>query len=45
MKNKSGVVVQQSTAIYKLFENLSVNTFQDTEGDFGGEMLYRREFR
>lgn len=45
VKNKSGVVVQQSTAIYKLFENLSVNTFQDTEGDFGGEMLYRREFR
>ena len=45
VENKSGIVVQQSTAIYKLFENLSVNAFQDTQGDFGGEMLYRKEFR
>jgi autotransporter translocation and assembly factor TamB len=45
VERKSGIVVQQSTAIYKLLENLSVNAFQDTAGDFGGEMRYRLEFR
>ena len=45
VENKSGIVVQQSTAIYKLMENLSINGFQDTGGDFGGEMRYRLEFR
>jgi len=45
VERKAGVVVQQSTAIYKLLEDLSVNAFQDTEGAFGGEMRYRLEFR
>ncbi|WP_410270249.1 translocation/assembly module TamB domain-containing protein [Desulfosalsimonas sp.] len=45
VERKSGELVQQSTGIYKLLENLSVNAFQDTEGDFGGEMRYRLEFR
>ncbi len=45
MERKSGIVVQQSTAIYKLSENLAVNAYQDTEGEFGGEMRYRLEFR
>lgn len=45
LERKSGIVVQQSTAIYKLLENLSVNAFNDTEGDFGGEVRYRLEFR
>jgi autotransporter translocation and assembly factor TamB len=45
VERKSGVVVQQSTAIYKLLENLAVNAYQDTEGTFGGEVRYRLEFR
>jgi translocation and assembly module TamB len=45
MEQKSGLVVQQTTAIYKLLENLSVNAFQDTEGAYGGEMRFRLEFR
>jgi translocation and assembly module TamB len=45
VEQRSGLVVQKSTAIYKLLENLSVNAFQDTEGAFGGEMRYRLEFR
>ncbi len=45
VERKAGIVVQQSTAIYKLLESLSVNAYQDTEGAFGGEMRYRLEFR
>ncbi|MFO7837909.1 MAG: translocation/assembly module TamB domain-containing protein [Desulfosalsimonadaceae bacterium] len=45
VERRSGSMVQQSTAIYKLLENLSVNAYQDTEGAFGGEMRYRLEFR
>lgn len=45
VEQRSGLVVQKSTAIYKLLESLSVNAFQDTEGAFGGEMRYRLEFR
>lgn len=45
VERKGGELVQQSTGIYKLLENLSLNAFQDTEGDFGGEMRYRLEFR
>jgi|GEM_PF-596205 len=45
MERKSGEVVHQQTAVYKLLENLSVNAFQDTEGTFGGELRYRLEFR
>lgn len=45
VERKSGEMVQQSTGIYKLLENLSINAFQDTGGEFGGEMRYRLEFR
>ncbi|MFP4532064.1 MAG: translocation/assembly module TamB domain-containing protein [Desulfobacterales bacterium] len=45
LERKSGEMVQQSTGIYRLFENLSVNAYQDTAGSYGGEMRYRLEFR
>lgn len=45
VERKSGIMVQQSTAIYKLLESLAVNAYQDSEGAFGGEMRYRLEFR
>ncbi|MFW6081776.1 MAG: translocation/assembly module TamB domain-containing protein, partial [Desulfosalsimonas sp.] len=45
VERKSGEMVQQSTGIYRLLENLSANAFRDTAGSFGGEMRYRLEFR
>ncbi|MFW5902120.1 MAG: translocation/assembly module TamB domain-containing protein, partial [Thermodesulfobacteriota bacterium] len=45
VERKSGIVVQQSTAIYNLLEHLAINAYQDSEGAFGGEMRYRLEFR
>ncbi|MFW6082180.1 MAG: translocation/assembly module TamB domain-containing protein, partial [Desulfosalsimonas sp.] len=45
VERKSGEMVQQSTGVYRLLENLSANAYQDTAGSFGGEMRYRLEFR
>lgn len=45
IERKSGEIVQQNTAVYKLLENLSVNAYQDTAGTFGGELRFRVEFR
>ncbi|MFP4158181.1 MAG: translocation/assembly module TamB domain-containing protein [Desulfobacterales bacterium] len=45
VERKSGEMVQQTTGIYRLLENLSANAYQDTAGSFGGEMRYRLEFR
>ncbi len=45
LETKSGEMVQQTTAVYKLMESLSATAFQDTEGAFGGELRYRLEFR
>lgn len=42
---KSGQIVQQNTAVYKLLEELSVDAYQDTSGTFGGELRYKVEFR
>ncbi len=45
VERRSGEMVQQSTGIYRLLENLSANAYQDSAGSFGGEMRYRLEFR
>lgn len=45
MERRSGELVQKATTEYKLLENLLMSAFQDTEGDFGGELRYRLEFR
>ena len=42
---KNGEAVQSATTEYKFFENVLMNAFQDTAGDFGGEMMFRLEFR
>ena len=42
---RNGETVQRMTTDYKLLENLLMSGFQDTGGDFGGELKYRLEFR
>ncbi|MBF0302759.1 MAG: translocation/assembly module TamB domain-containing protein [Desulfamplus sp.] len=44
-ENKDGIMVGKTSAEYKLMENVSVSGFQDSEGQFGGEVRYRLEFR
>jgi len=45
LETKNGTTVQQAITEYKFFENLLMKAFQDTEGDFGGELVFRLEFR
>ncbi|MFH1152266.1 MAG: translocation/assembly module TamB domain-containing protein [Pseudomonadota bacterium] len=42
---KDGVTVQKATADYKFVENLLIRSYQDTAGDYGGELIFRMEFR
>lgn len=45
VESRGGQTVQKGTAEYKFLENLIMGAFQDTEGDFGGELIFRMEFR
>jgi translocation and assembly module TamB len=45
VESKGAKTVQRVDVGYKLRQNLSVSSFQNTEGQFGGELLYRLEFR
>jgi len=36
---------QRAAAEYKLIENILLSGFQDTEGNYGGEFIFRVEFR
>ncbi len=45
MESKSGETLQRASAEYKFLENLLVTGFQDDKGNFGGELLFRMEFR
>lgn len=44
-ENKDGIMVGKTSAEYKMMDNVSVSGFQDSEGQFGGEVRYRLEFR
>ncbi|MBF0228069.1 MAG: translocation/assembly module TamB domain-containing protein [Desulfamplus sp.] len=44
-ENKDGVMVGKTSAEYKFTDNVSVTGFQDSEGQFGGEIRYRLEFK
>ncbi len=44
-ENKDGIMVGTTSAEYKLMDNVSVSGFQDSEGQFGGEVRYRLEFK
>jgi translocation and assembly module TamB len=45
IQTKNAKVVQQVIAEYKFLEKLLINTFRDSEGNFGGEFQFRLEFR
>jgi autotransporter translocation and assembly factor TamB len=45
VETKGAKRIERVDVGYKLRENLSVSSFQNTEGQFGGELLYRLEFR
>jgi autotransporter translocation and assembly factor TamB len=45
MKAKNAKIIQQVIAEYKFLEKVLMNTFQDTEGNFGGGLQFRLEFR
>ena len=36
---------QRTAAEYKLIENILLSGFQDTKGNYGGEVIFRVEFR
>ena len=42
---KKGETVQKVTSEYKILEDLMVSAFQDTDGNFGGALTFRMEFR
>lgn len=45
IESKKGETVQQVTTEYKLLERLVLSAFEDTAGNFGGELQFRIEFR
>ncbi|MBC2696671.1 MAG: hypothetical protein HF982_15615 [Desulfobacteraceae bacterium] len=45
LQTKNAKVIQQVITEYKILEKLLMNTFQDTEGHYGGGLQFRIEFR
>lgn len=45
VETKSGDMVQQAEAEYQILDYLLMNGFQDSEGNFGGKLQFRMEFR
>lgn len=45
VESKDGAVVQRAITEYKLLESILVNGFQDNQGIFGAELMFRLEFR
>ena len=44
-QTQKGETIQQASTEYRLLENLLMSAFQDTAGNFGGELTFRLEFR
>nr|HOO89267.1 translocation/assembly module TamB domain-containing protein [Syntrophales bacterium] len=44
-ETKDGEMIQRAVAEYKFLENILLSGFQDSKGIFGGELLFRLEFR
>jgi len=44
-EKKDSIMVGKTSAEYKVMDNISVSGFQNSEGQFGGEVRYRLEFR
>ncbi len=45
VESKEGKVVQRAITEYKLLERILLSGFQDNQGVFGGELMFRVEFR
>jgi len=45
VESKDGGYVQRASTEYKLLEHFLVSGFQDTKGVYGGELIFRVEFR
>ena len=45
VESKDGGYVQRASTEYKLLEYFLVSGFQDTRGIYGGEFIFRLEFR
>jgi len=45
MESEQGEMIQKGIAEYKFLENLMLSGFQDSNGTFGGELVFRMEFR
>jgi len=44
-ETRAGTVVRRTITEYKFIENLLLDAYNDSEGDYGGELKYRLEFR
>ena len=45
IESEDGETVQRTSTEYKILENIILNAFQDTRGDYGSEIKYKHEFR
>lgn len=45
VQTRDGVVIQRAIAEYKLLERILLSGFQDNQGVFGAELMFRAEFR
>lgn len=45
LESKNNQLVQRAISEYRLLEHMSASGFQDTAGNYGGELLFRIEFR
>lgn len=45
MDVQDGETIQRITTDYKILENLLMSGFQESDGNFGGKLKYRLEFR
>ena len=45
VESKDGTVIQRAITEYKLLEKILVSGFQDNQGIFGAELMFRLEFR
>jgi autotransporter translocation and assembly factor TamB len=45
VESTNGEMIQRAISEYRFFEKLLASGYQDTKGDYGGELLFRIEFR
>ena len=45
VESNNGETLQRAVSEYRFLDNLMASGFQDSKGDYGGELLFRIEFR